>query len=260
MLLQPFLGSWIALKTFAWPVLPALAAVLGMFLIREPLLVLARQKWVWREQKPETAAARRRLAFELAGLLAAGVWLLAVWPWWIVIVIGGAAGALTAAAVWVTILNRQRNAWFQALSAAGLSSSCVPACLALTGTIPSWCWWWWALHAAHFLGGILVVHLRLEARIQARTSPAGPAPAYLAMRRRAAAAAMALAGAGAALALEGQLCYAAAMLFSGAVHARGAYTAHTAASVALPMASVGKRALAVSIVFTLLMIAGVWRA
>lgn len=260
MLLEPFLGSWIALKTFAWPVLPALAAVLLMFVIREPLLVLARQRWVWRELKPETAAARRRLAFQLAGLLAAGASLLAAWPWWIVIVIGAAAGALTAVAVWVTVHNHQRKVWFQALSATGLSSSCIPASLALTGAIPSWCWWWWALHAAHFLAGILVVHLRLEARIQARKSPAGLAPAYRAMRRAAAAVAVALMAAGAALAFFGQPYYALAMLFSGIVHLHGAFSAHTATSVARPMASVGKRALAVSIAFTMLMIAAVWRA
>ena len=58
MLLQPFIGSVIALKSVNQTMFAALICVVLAFLIRSPLLTLARQQWVWREQKPETRSAR----------------------------------------------------------------------------------------------------------------------------------------------------------------------------------------------------------
>ena len=64
MLLQPFVGSLLVLGRIEWAVLPALACVLLVFLIRELLLVLARQAWIWRSERPTVAQARRWLMAE----------------------------------------------------------------------------------------------------------------------------------------------------------------------------------------------------
>lgn len=256
MLLQPFAGALIVLHSIAWPVIPALTCVLLVFLIREPLVVLARQAWIWRDPHPETFEARRQL-WRLAPTLAlAGLFLFLAWPWWIVAAMGAGAVLLTWLAVWMTLQNRQRAAWFQVVSATGLSSSCVVACLAVTGAVPAWCWWWWALHSVHFLASILVVHVRLEARIQSRRGGPVLSPAYLAMRREAVIAQALLLIGAVVLATLWQPFYAAAAVLSGLVHLRDLYSAHMAEAIAMPMMQVGRRALAVSIGFTLLMVAG----
>jgi hypothetical protein len=259
MLLQPFLGALVVLRAFAFPAIPALVCVLALFMIREPLIVLARQRWVWRQPHAETSHARKRAAVLAAVLALSGTGLLLVWPAWIVAALGFGAAALTVLAVYMTVRNRQRAAWFQALSAAGLSSSCLAATLGVTGGVPEWAWWWWALHAAHFLTGILVVHVRLEARIQARKHGIVFSPAYLALRREAAAIQGSLTVAYSVLFFLGQPFYAAGGLFSAAVHFRDLATAHQPRETSLAMSTVGKRALAVSIFFTLLLIAGAIR-
>lgn len=269
MLLQPFLGALLALGEANWTVVPALAAVLAVFVAREPLIVLARQRWIWRDPHPETPRARRELLWLMLVLACSGAWLVTVWPVWLIALMGGAAAILTGLAVYMTARNRQREVWFQILSATGLSSSCVAACLAIRLEIPGWCWWWWGLHAVHFLTGILVVHVRLEARIQARMQqkkPGGEATfdhafggdAFGRMRKQAVRIQTAAAAATIVPILLGHLYYAAAMAVSAVVHFLDLRGAHTPGAIAMPMSTVGKRALALSIAFTVLLVAGAW--
>ena len=261
MLLQPFLGAlivlyWQALARRIWPVVPALAAVILVFLVRDPLLILARQHWVWRSSHAETATAKRFLWRELALLALAGALLMRAWPVAWLTAMGAGAGALTALAVYMTVRNRQRSIWLQVLSAAGLSSSALAACLAVAGEVPAWAWWFWGLHCAHFLATILVVHVRLEARIAARKSAAVLTAEVLSFRRQAAMVeAVVILGAAAMLA-TGKWFYGAAALLSAGFHVFDLFTLHTPRALALPMTSVGKRALTVSIAVTLLAVAG----
>ena len=256
MLLQPFLGALIVLHRLAWPVAPALAAVILVFMVRDPLIVLARQKWVWRGERAETTVARRYLWIELPLLAAAGALLLLVIPVKALAALGAGAAALTLLAVHMTVKNRQRSLWLQALSAAGLSSSALAACLAVTGSIPDWAWWFWGLHSAHFLASILAVHVRLDARIAARKS----AQMERGERRNAAIVEVVVALAGATLIAQGKPSYGAAALLSAGFHFYDLFTLHTPRALALPMTSVGVRALAVSIAFTLLAVAGAWQS
>lgn len=256
MLLQPFAAALIVLHRLAWPVLPALAAVVLVFLVRDPLTVLARQRWVWRDKRPESELAMRYLAIESVLLASAGGALALVWPIWILALLAGAAGALTILAVYMTVRNRQREVWLQALSAAGLSSSALAACLAVSRAVPTWGWWMWGLHAAHFLGGILVVHARLEARIAAKKATAVLSEAFQRVRKEATVVQAALVVAAVALAATGRFFYAAALVGSGALHLMDLYSLHTERALAMPLKTVGKRALTVSIVFTLLIVAG----
>jgi hypothetical protein len=259
MLLQPFLGAMIVLRQWNWAVIPALAAVVLVFLVREPLIVLARQQWIWRGEHPETALARRYLWIELVCLAMAGTFLLVVWPLPVIAILGGGAAILTAIAVYMTVKNRQRSLWLQAWSAAGLSASGLAACFAVTDTIPVWAWWFWGLHAAYFLATILVVHARLEARVSARKtarkSEGAATGAFLMLRRQAAVVSAVVLIASLTLAIQHPF-YAAALLLSEVSHLYDLFTMRTPAALALPMMSVGKRALAISIAFTLLVVAG----
>lgn len=260
MLLQPFIGSIIALKAVAWPLAPALACVLLAFLVREPLLVLARQRWVWRDSHPETSAARMQVIWRLTSLGIGAVLLAVAWPLKALLGLGGAAAALTILAVMMTVHNRQREVWFQALSATGLSASGLAACLSVTGSIPSWAWSWWMLHAVHFWTGILVVHVRLQARIDAKRSPGTISLAVRGMTNQVRVVQAILALTGLALLLWGQIYYGLALLVSSAVHFRDLASAPTPEAIAMPMSTVGKRALVLSLVFTGLLIAAVWRS
>lgn len=256
MLLQPFIAAVIVDRAFTWQLLPALAAVVLIFLIRDPLVIMARQRWVWRDQRPETGVACRYFAVELALLGLCGALLLTIWPFWILAALGGAAAALTILAVSMTVRNRQRAVWLQALSAAGLSSSALAACLALSGSIPVWGWWVWALHAAHFFAGIVVVHVRLEARVALRKPGAPMTGALSRMRWQAALLQTVFAAAAIGLLIFRLYFYGAALAGSAVFHLIDLYGVHTRRALSLPMKSVGKRALAASIVFTLLVVAG----
>lgn len=254
MLLQPFIGALLVLRRPTWTILPALASAVLVFLIREPLIVLARQRWVWRTPHPEAVQARTYIWIELVLAAASGALLWIVWPWWLLALLGGSAAMLTALAVYLTVRNRQRAVWFQALSAAGLGSSGLAACLAVQGSIPTWGWWFWALHAAHFLAAILVVHARLDARIASRkkVSAATPHEAYWAQ--------LLFAAAGIGMIATGHAWYGAAALFSAAVHLFDLRTLNTPKVLAMPMKIVGLRAMAFSIVFTLIIVAGAMRS
>ncbi len=257
MLLQPFVGALLALWTWSWAYLPALACILIPFLMREPLLVVARQRWVWKTPHPETGEAARQLGWQVALLVAGGAALALVWPWWLLVGLGAAVTIFTAFSTYVTIRNAQRGIGFQVLSAAAMSSTVLIACLAVsTGQIPSWAWWWWGLHAVHFLTGILVVHVRLDARIAARRSAEILTPEYLAHRRRALVIQSMITAGAVVLLVLGDWFYAAALLISSAVHYRDLASAHRPREIALPMNTVGKRALALSIAFTGILILG----
>jgi hypothetical protein len=140
MLLQPFLGTLIVLHKLAWP-LSALAVVVLVFLVRDPLTVLARQGVGVARPAAGERLAIRYLAVELVLLAVAGAVLALVWPLWILALLWGAR--LVRSLSWLTVRNRQRAVWLQAMSAAGLSSSALAACLAVSGSVPAWGWWMW---------------------------------------------------------------------------------------------------------------------
>jgi hypothetical protein len=63
--LQPFLCAAILGRRWDWLFIPMTFLVLTTFVMREPLLILARQKWSWSEAKPESAAVSRCLHWQL---------------------------------------------------------------------------------------------------------------------------------------------------------------------------------------------------
>jgi hypothetical protein len=162
MLLQPFLAAAILGRAWNWEVAVSLALILAGFMTREPATVLARQRWVWRDRKPESAAAARWLAG--LSMLLLTCWLplaraLPVQPFAAIIVTGA---TVTALAVWANVRNRQRSIPFQMVSSIAIGTTALLGALAATGGIPAWAWLLWFLLSLHNLGSILIVHLRLE--------------------------------------------------------------------------------------------------
>ncbi len=149
--------------------LATLFAAFAALAAKDPVVVLARQRLVWKQPHPETAEAAKWLAGWTAVLVVCGI-----------VLRGHLAahrdrrdgpGRLPPSRRWpvaVNVKNRQRSTLFQIASAAALTSSSLATSLSATGTIPRWCWWLWLLLAMQATAGILVVHARLDARIAAR--------------------------------------------------------------------------------------------
>jgi hypothetical protein len=251
-LAQPFLCAWILAGTWHPSIVAAAVAVLAMFLLRTPLVILGRQALVWREAHPESRAAWR-WSLIYAGMAALTVPLLSGrWGWRAILLFGGAAIVLTALAVYMEVTNRQRSIWLQLVTAAGLSSSCLAAALSATGTVPVWCWLLWVLCAAHAGTGILVVRARLEVRIAARSQKAAP----LAFLTPARFAQTGILIAGTALMFYGSPWIGAALILPSLIHLYE--LKRLTATIDTPLHIVGLRALSISVVFSILAICGLW--
>jgi hypothetical protein len=165
MLLQPFVAGALLGRTTDPLLLPALLAVLTMFVMREPLLILARQRFIWKDHHPEADAARRALLYESTLLIACGALLISGIPLLIMTALGSAAALITVLAVYMTLKNRQRSVLLQSLSALALGSSTLLS--GYLGTRNIWdqrTWALWLLLSLHFLTGIFLVHARLDKR------------------------------------------------------------------------------------------------
>ncbi len=252
-LLQPFFVAALLAGAWHWQLVPALLAVLLVFACREPLLILARQRWTWRTFHPETDTARRFLTVELALLALAALALLTRAAFPLLALLGMAAVGLTALAIYMTLHNRQRSAALQVTSALALSASALlPAALTGRLPLPSWVWPVWILHAIHASSGIFVVHARID-RIQAARRNEATPPAAAA---RAAIASSILAGL--VLLTAGHPHYGIPLLFSAAYHARELRALTQPAALKEPFKTVGLRNLALSTGFSLLLAALLW--
>lgn len=164
MMLTPFFCAALLLRHVYWQEGVALIAILVALVVKDPLVVLARQRWVWRQEHPETKGALRLVFIELLVLaLCTATLLLTRDPAAFGLLFVGSV-AFTALAVMVNVRNRQRAVWFQVVSAAALTATCVAACLSGPGKVPGWCWLLWILCMLQATAGIFVVHARLDAR------------------------------------------------------------------------------------------------
>ncbi|MCW5962865.1 MAG: YwiC-like family protein [Bryobacterales bacterium] len=173
LLLQPFLAASVLAGFWSWTLAPALLLVVLGFMVKEPLVVLARQRWVWRGANPQTPRAMRWLVIEFAGILACLGVLVRVVPATHLIALTSIAILLTMTAVWFTVTNRQRSVMLQLLSAAGLSTSALLVVLLSEQSLPVWSWQLWAVLSLHAAGSILVVHERLR-RVASRKRSSAP--------------------------------------------------------------------------------------
>ncbi|MCS7026842.1 MAG: YwiC-like family protein [Bryobacteraceae bacterium] len=240
MLLIPFAAACLLAGRWTSDLLVALLAVLVVFVLRQPLIVVGRQRWVWRDPRPETELARRDLLWEIPLLAGCGLWLAVSLPLIPLLLLGGMAAGLTGIAVWMTLHNRQRSLWLQLASAFGLGSSALLVSLVSTHQFETWAWWLWIFCSLHSLSGVLTVHARLDQMASARN----PRLQEQARRMRwgAAAAALAQLALGAAVA-GANWPYAIPFVFSGLLHLVELWRIHKPE----PLKRVGFRALAISL-------------
>jgi hypothetical protein len=249
MVLTPFAAACFVARAWSWLYVPALVCVVALFALREPLVILARQAWVWRTPHPESAPARRGAAL-LAGL-AGGAGGLLLWarPAWEWILLGGLAAVLTVLAVWMTVRNLRRAVWLQVVSAAALTASCLVVGLCATGRIASWAWILWALLALHSVTGVLIVRTRLDLRAHLERSEYTN-PSWILVALESATAIL--------LASLGGVLLAIATGLSAAVHAAELSALRRPASLRTPLRRVGLRTMFVTFSYSALVAAGLW--
>ncbi|MBM3811969.1 MAG: hypothetical protein FJW20_10090 [Acidimicrobiia bacterium] len=253
MVSMPFLSAFVVADALPWQFVPSMVAVAALFLARAPLIVVGRQWLVWKDRHEETSLAVRSLWVEAAAMALSGLLLGPRWGWAMLTSFGAIALAFTFLAAWMTVRNRQREVWFQIVGAAGLSASALAGSLTALGQIAPWGWWLWAMHTAHATAGVLTVHARIEAKIAARTGKKETAEQLL---RQALMAQLFLVAGCAWLAMQGKWLLAAAFAvswitgFGTLAQLRGGRALDT------PLTKVGLRALAVSMLFSAAVIAG----
>lgn len=251
-LAQSYFAGAILSATLTWLLLPAAGLALIGFLIREPLIVLVRQQFVWHRRTPEFAPALRWFALETAGALLCLALLAPRVAWQALAGLAATAILLVITAVWLTVKNRQRSMALQIVSAAGLCLTALLATLAATGFIPSWAWILWALLTAHAVASIPVVRARLDRKIAAsrgQTAPNGKGPYWIQAAQVAAAAGVALSIPSLALPL----------LFSAFANLWELQRLNQEAAFKESLRQVGRRLLTLSIVHTIVCIAVLWR-
>ena len=254
MLLQPVVVSTILARQWDWTMAAAVCGVIAVFLIRQPMIVLARQCYVWKDAHPETAVAWRWFCgLGLASALA-GAALYKRWPLALLAALAMGAGAMTVLAVWATIRNKQRAVWLQILSASGLTSAAVAVEVSACGFVRPWALWLWCGLALQSIAAILVVHARLDAKIHAKRKNAPPlerpTAAYVAQ--------VVLLNVAAVLAAYQHWWLAAAMALPGLVNAVELIQIGDNRTLDVPLKTVGFKAMALSLAVNALLLLGLW--
>jgi len=256
MLFTPIVCAAILSSTWRWSELATFMAAFAALAAKDPMVVLARQRFVWKQQHPETAIALRWFAGWSVLLAASGLVLLASWPFTATVSLGLGVGLFSALAIAINVKNRQRSTLFQIVSAFALTSSSLAASLSATGAIALWCWGLWLLLALQATAGILVVHARLDARIALRST----APARENYRRAAQISIVVLVGAAAAAIVLHRSFIALALVIAALGYVYDLRRQHNAEALQLPLKSVGQQALALSSLYAILLIIGLWQA
>ncbi len=254
MLLTPMVCAAILAREWRWSELATLVAAIAALAAKDPMVVLARQAFVWKERHVETANAMRWFAGWIVVLIACGLVLVRAWPQTALLAMGLGVCVFSVAAVAVNVMNRQRSTLFQIVSAAALTSSSLATSLSATGSIAAWCWWLWLLMAMQAAAGILVVHARLDARIASR----GPVSADEGHRRAAGVAVIVLACTAVGAAIFARYWIALALLVVAAGYWYDLRIQRDADALRVPLKIVGQRTLALSSLFAILIIIGLW--
>lgn len=255
MLLTPIFSVAILARSWHWRELAVLAAAFAAMAAKDPAVLLVRQRLVWKQRSPDFPAAVRWFLWWSVVLIASVAVLLATWPLRAFLVMGAGIAAFGCLAIFVNVKNRQRSTLFQIASAAALTSTALATCIAATGSVAPWCWWFWALTATQASAGILVVHARLDARIAQRKGVARSGQ----FRRAAQAVLVLLLSAAVTAAILKNGWIALALAFAALGYAYDLMRQKDSASLQMPLKTVGLEALTLSILYSGLLIAGLWK-
>jgi hypothetical protein len=165
LLLQPFFASAVLVNQWGFDLAVALVTLLSAFLCREPLLILARQRWVWRQPRPETKDVVFVLSWLMPVLIASRAILLIRLPKFEISMLCLLGVGMTGLVTWMGVLNRQRSISLQIVSAFGWGSAAHLAALCSEGRIEGWVWIVWFYISSHAASGICTVHTRLRLTI-----------------------------------------------------------------------------------------------
>ncbi|MDE3201864.1 MAG: YwiC-like family protein [Acidobacteriota bacterium] len=254
MLLTPIFSVAILARTWQWSEVAVLTAAFSAMAAKDPAVLLLRQRFTWKQRSPEARGAARWLIGWMTILIASIVVLFVTWPLKAFLAIGAGVAAFGCIAVAVNFKNKQRSTLFQIVSAAALTSTSLATCISALGSVATWCWWFWALIAMQASAGILVVHSRLDARIALRKA----SPASRQFRRAAQVAVVVLLCAAVAMVVRERAWIAAALTIAAVGYGYDLIRQKTPASLQMALKTVGQQALALSVVYSLLLIAGLW--
>ncbi len=257
-LLTPIVCAAILARAWRWSEVATLTAAFAALAAKDPLVILARQRCIWKTQHPETVAAARWFTGWMAILIVSGLVLVFAWPLKAIVAMGLGVALFSALAIGINVKNRQRSTLFQIASAVALTSSSLAASLSATGAIAAWCLWLWLLLALQATAGILVVHARLDARIAARVALRTTDPAREDFRRAAQISLIVMACAAVAAIVLRRGFVALALLVAVVGYAYDLRCQRSTAALQIPLTKVGQRALALSSVFASLLILRLW--
>jgi hypothetical protein len=254
MLFTPIVCAAILAREWRWSEIATLTAAFAALAAKDPMVVLARQRFIWKVQHPETVAAARWFTGWMAILIGSGLVLVFAWPLKAIVAMGLGVALFSALAIGINVKNRQRSTLFQIASAVALTSSSLATSLSATGTIAPWCWWLWLLLALQATAGILVVRARLDARIASRSA----APAKENFRRAAQISLIVLVCAALAAIVLRRGWIALALLVAVVGYGDDLRRQRNTAALQMPLTKVGQRALALSSFYASLLILGLW--
>ena len=254
MLLTPIFSVAILARTWHWSEVSVLLAAFAAMSAKDPAVLLVRQRFLWKQRRPDSFSALRWLLGWSVVLIASVLILLETWPFKAFLAIGAGVAAFGCLAIAVNLKNRQRSTLFQIASAAALTSTSLATCISAIGTIASWCWWFWLLTAMQASAGILVVHARLDARIALRKATA----VSLRYRHAAQAALGLLLCAAVAATILRHVWIALALALAVVGYAYDLVRQKDSISLQMPLKTVGQQALMLSVLYSALLIAGLW--
>ena len=254
MLFTPMVCAAILARAWHFTEMAAFAAAFAAMAAKDPLVIVARQKLVWKQRHPETKSATRWLIGWTLLLALSGLVLFFTWPFKDTLLLGLGVAAFALLAVLVNVKNRQRSSLFQIASAVALTSSSLAVSLSATGSIQRWCLWLWLFLAMQAATGILVVHARLDARIALRKGTSAPNE----FRWKAQVAVAVLGATAATAGMFGHSLVALALLAAAFGYAYDLFRQRDAIDLQRPLTSVGQRALVLSSLVSILLILGLW--
>jgi hypothetical protein len=169
MLITAFAAGLALARGVSWLTLASAGAALAAFLLRDSLVILFRQAWIWKQPHAESTPARWLVLALGATLAGCGAALISVRSWPVLAAFGAGAGLLTAAAVILTVRNRQRSPWMQVAVAIGLNAAAPAAWISVRTDFSPALWWLWAMLSVNSVAGVLTVHARLAAKHAQKT-------------------------------------------------------------------------------------------
>jgi hypothetical protein len=99
MLLAPIASVAILAREWRWCEVATLTAAFAVLAAKDPMVVLARQRFVWKQRHPETTAAAQWLAGWIVILILSGLVLVGAWPIHAIVEMGLGVCAFSALAV-----------------------------------------------------------------------------------------------------------------------------------------------------------------